>query len=96
MEFLQYHNFQHPSEIRKPIPSSNITDCVEDPWDAEYINRFDNDTLLSLINAANYMDVKGLLDLCCAKIASNFKGKSIEELKQEYGIEGDFTPEEEE
>lgn len=52
--------------------------------------------MLDLINATNYMDVKSLLDLCCAQVASTFKGKSIEELKANYEIKEDFTPEEEE
>jgi S-phase kinase-associated protein 1 len=42
------------------------------------------------------MDIKPILDLCCAKIAANFKGKSVDELKKQYNITADFTPEEEE
>ena len=39
--------------------------------------------------------IKPLLDLCCAKIASMIKGKSPEEIRETFGIENDFTPEEE-
>jgi S-phase kinase-associated protein 1 len=42
------------------------------------------------------MDIKSLLDICCAQVASQFKGKAIEELKKQFSIEEDFTPEEEE
>jgi len=45
--------------------------------------------------AANYLDIKGLLDLSCAKIASLMKGKTAEEIRKVFNIPNDFTPEEE-
>merc|ERR1719373_1205971 len=42
------------------------------------------------------MDVKPLLDLTCAKVASMIKGKSPEEIRRKFNIQNDFTPEEEE
>ena len=52
--------------------------------------------LFELILAANYMDVKALLDLCCAKVASMMKGKPAEAIRKTFNIVNDFTPEEEE
>mmetsp|Transcript_12119 Transcript_12119/g.10394 ORF Transcript_12119/g.10394 Transcript_12119/m.10394 type:complete len:94 (+) Transcript_12119:3-284(+) len=47
--------------------------------------------------AANFMDIKPLLELCCASVASSIKSKTVEELRQELGVgEEGFTPEEEE
>ena len=51
--------------------------------------------LLQLILAANYLDIKPLLDLTCAKIASMMKDKTTEEMRQIFNIVNDFTPEEE-
>ena len=48
-----------------------------------------------LILAANYLDIKALLDLTCAKVASTIKGKSPEEIRTQFNISSDFTPEEE-
>lgn len=41
------------------------------------------------------MDIKPLMDLTCAKIASLIKGKTPEEIRKEFNIVNDFTPEEE-
>ncbi len=45
--------------------------------------------------AANYLDIKSLLDLSCAKIATLIKGKTPEEIRKTFNIVNDFTPEEE-
>jgi len=41
------------------------------------------------------MDVKPLLDLASAKVASMIKGKKVEEIRAIFNIKNDFTPEEE-
>ena len=45
--------------------------------------------------AANYLDIKSLLELSCAKVASLIKNKTVAEIRTFFNIENDFTPEEE-
>ena len=52
--------------------------------------------LFEIVMAANYLDIKPLLELSCAKVASLIKGKSVQEIRQFFNIENDFSPEEEE
>jgi len=85
--YLRHHNGLEPAEIAKPIRSVKMEKIVEDAWDATFINSFDKRDIFKLTLAANYMDIKSLLHLTCAKVATMIKGKSPEEIKQILGEE---------
>ena len=94
IEFCRYHTEHGPmKEIEKPLKSPNMGEVV-DEWDAAFVT-IDQEMLFELILAANYMDIKSLLDLTCAKVASMIKGKTPEEIRKTFNIVNDFTPEEE-
>ncbi|KAK7855967.1 SKP1-like protein 1B [Quercus suber] len=64
-------------------------------WDLEFV-KVDQATLFDLILAANYLNIKSLLDLTCQTVADMIKGKTPEEIRKTFNIKNDFTPEEEE
>ncbi|CAK8574919.1 unnamed protein product [Lathyrus sativus] len=63
-------------------------------WDAEFV-KVDQNTLFDLILAANYLDIKSLLDLTCKTVANMMKGKKPEEIRKTFNIKNDYTKEEE-
>ncbi|BBH09816.1 SKP1-like 4 [Prunus dulcis] len=55
----------------------------------------DQSVLFDTILAANYLNIKSLLDLTCQTVADMVKGKTPEEIRKTFNIHNDFTPEEE-
>jgi len=92
LEYCKYH-FEHPSP---PVDEKDEkrTDNIE-PWDQEFC-KVEQGTLFDLILAANYLDIKPLLDVTCKTVANMIKGKTPEEIRKTFNIKNDFTPEEEE
>lgn len=85
IEYLNHHNGVEPPIIEKPLRSKIMKEVVKDQWDAIYIDKIgDNNRqqLYDLILAANYMDVKSLLHLGCAKVATLIKGQPLEKIKE--------------
>jgi len=94
ISYLKYHAENPVKEIEKPLKSANMSEVVSQ-WDADFVD-VEQEMLFELILAANYMDIKSLLDLTCAKVASMIKGKTPEQIRKTFNIVNDFTPEEEE
>lgn len=64
-------------------------------FDDQFTTRLSNDMVQELILAANYLGVKYLLDTLCQVTADRIKNKSVEYVRELFGIPNDFTPEEE-
>ena len=93
VEYLEHYENEEPKEIERPLPSLNFQECV-DEWDYNFIDIY-LDTIFEIILASNYLDISPLLELANAKMASVIKGKTTEEVRQLFGIQNEFTPEEE-
>jgi S-phase kinase-associated protein 1 len=93
IEFCEHHKEEPMTEIEKPLKSQQMSEVVQ-KWYADFVN-VEQVLLFELILAANYMDIKPLLDLTCATVASMIKGKTPEEIRTTFNISNDFSPEEE-
>lgn len=93
IDYCKFHYNNKAEEIEKPL-KENIENVICD-WDKTYLKNINNETLINIIMASNYINCKDLLNLTCAKVASTLKGKSPEQIRELFGIENDFTPEEE-
>lgn len=62
------------------------------PWQENFISRFDQKTLYSLILASNFLDFKSLYDLSCKMVAQIIaKAKNASEMRRILGLPADYT-----
>ena len=92
IEFCEKHLVDPLPEIEKPLKSDNLSDVVP-----EFYGNFVDikvEELYELTLAANYLDIKDLIQLCSAKTASLMRGKTVAEIREMFHLEDDFTDEE--
>jgi len=96
------HKIVEWCERHKDDPPVDSTDGDEarrkstdiDEWDQKFM-QVDQEMLFEIILAANYLDIKDLLDVGCKTVANMIKGKSPEEIRKTFNITNDFTADEE-
>jgi len=93
IEWCEHHkNDPTPTADDETDSRKKSTDIEE--WDQKFM-QVDQEMLFEIILAANYLDIKPLLDVGCKTVANMIKGKSPEEIRKTFNIQNDFTPEEE-
>ena len=76
------------------LNEKNTEDNIQ--WEKDFL-QMDDQLLFDLILAANYLDIKPLLDSTCKQVAEYIKQcKTPQEIRRRFNIKNDFTPEEEE
>jgi len=96
IEYCKYHK-ENPTPVEDDDDVKKDSKRTDDiiPWDADFC-KVDQNTLFELILAANFLDIKPLLELTCKTVANMIKGKTPEEIRRTFNIKNDLTPEEEE
>ncbi|GLJ36345.1 hypothetical protein SUGI_0729610 [Cryptomeria japonica] len=91
IEYCKYH----VDATKTSEETTAISELDVKTWDKEFV-KVDQATLFDIILAANYLNIKKLLDLTCQTVADMIKGKTPEEIRKIFNIKNDYTPEEEE
>ena len=94
----QHRDDPPPPEEDENTPKANVGNVAIPEWDRDFLAEIQKDqsVLFELILAANYLDIKGLLDVTCLSVANMIKGKTPKEIRTTFNIKNDFTPGEEE
>ncbi|KAI5310821.1 hypothetical protein KEM55_000481 [Ascosphaera atra] len=93
IEWCEHHKNDPVTSDNDDTESRRRTTDI-DEWDQKFM-QVDQEMLFEIILAANYLDIKALLDVGCKTVANMIKGKSPEEIRKTFNIQNDFTPEEE-
>lgn len=72
--------------IDTPLKGETIEEIVTPEWYSKWCKDMDRQTIFSLVAAANYLDIKPLLDLTCLGVAVAIKGKSVDELRSIFNL----------
>ena len=94
LEYLTYHVDHEEADIDRPIQTSDFKTLVCE-WDYNFINA-NKDIMFDIMTTSNYLGINSLINIIAAKTATMIKEKSPEEIRKQFNIVNDFTPEEEE
>ena len=98
IEYLKHYKDIEPKEIPKPFPERTddafLRSILNDDWTFDYIQSMTLDEAINLINAANYLQIDGLINILAAKLAHEMCNCDVEEQRRKFGIECDMTEEE--
>lgn len=92
VEFTRHYKTSPMVYVPKPLPSniSTINEVVGD-WYGDYIMNLDEELLMRVIDASNYMDIEPLQEICCAHIATVLRGKEPDEVRRILGLDEEIT-----
>ena len=98
IDYLVHYQKEEPKEIPKPFPERTddafLRSILNDDWTFDFLQNMTLDEGINLINAANYLEINGLINILAAKLAHEMCNCEVEEARKKFGIEGDMTEEE--
>ena len=98
IKYLEHYKDFEPKEVPKPFPERTdeefMKGILNDEWTYNYLTNLTLEELIHLINAANYLQIDGLINIIAAKLAHEMCNCDIEEARKKFGIECDMTEEE--
>ncbi|XP_019854682.1 PREDICTED: S-phase kinase-associated protein 1-like [Amphimedon queenslandica] len=74
-----------PKVPKRRQPQFPPPDVVPTAWEKDFLER-NREDLYDLLLAANYLDVKRLMDLLCARVADLIKGKDPAKIRKTFHV----------
>jgi S-phase kinase-associated protein 1 len=98
IKYLEHYKDFEPKEVPKPFPERTdeefMKGILNDQWTYDYLTNQTLDELINLVNAADYLQIDGLINIIAAKLAHEKSNCTVEEARKKFGIECDMTEEE--
>ena len=98
IKYLEHYKDMEPKEIPKPFPERTdeefMKGILNDQWTYDYLTNQTLEELINLLNAADYLQIEGLINIIAAKLAHEMCNCEVEEARKKFGIEYDMTEEE--
>ena len=98
IDYLVHYQKEEPKEIPKPFPDRTddafLRSILNDDWTFDFLQNMTLEEAINLVNAADYLQIDGLINILAAKLAHEMCNCEVEEARKKFGIEGDMTEEE--
>ena len=98
IDYLVHYQKEEPKEIPKPFPDRTddafLRSILNDDWTFDFLQNMTLEESINLVNAANYLEIDGLINILAAKLAHEMCNCEVEEARRKFGIECDMTEEE--
>ena len=98
LSYLEHYKEMDPKEIPKPFPERTddefLKGILNDQWTFDFVQGISLEDHINLVNAANYLQIDGLINIIAAKLAHEMCNCEVEEARKKFGIECDMTEEE--
>lgn len=84
--YFIHHENNEAAAITRPLKTVFLKDSNVSQWDCDFAQELKDDHpfLIEMMNAANFLSAKQLLELCSATMASEIKGKTPDQIKEEF------------
>ena len=97
-QYLEHYKDMEPKEFEKPFPENAdeafLKSILNDDWTFNFLKNLSIEGSINLINAANYLQIDGLITILAAYLGWELTNCSVEEAKKKFQIEDDMTEEE--
>ena len=98
IDYLVHYQKEEPKEIPKPYPERTddafLRSILNDDWTFDFLQNMTLEESINLVNAADYLQIDGLINILSAKLAHEMCNCKVEEARRKFGIECDMTEEE--
>jgi S-phase kinase-associated protein 1 len=84
-EFCQYYA-DRPDLVKELTKEGREETNVVSDWDKEFL-KVSNKTLFEIMLAANFLDIKLLLDACCKTVADMVRGLPEDEIRAMFSLD---------
>ena len=92
IEYLNYYADKDFPSLPEILKTNDFKSEINE-WDFSFIDPISYENTFHLINAGAELEVDHLYNLACLKIAAFMKGKTPEQVNEEFTIECQLTPE---
>lgn len=87
MQFATMYDNSKMETIPKPIPSNDLPAFIRPKKFGDWVCELDSQDTCNLIIAAQYLDIRPLLELSCARLASFIKDHTPDEICKTFGAD---------